>query len=348
MLKAISAITFIILFISVCMAGEPNLSSPKGCTEASAFTMNRIIGRGINIGGALDSPKQEGEWGVTLQEEYFQIIKDAGFNSIRLPVRWNTRAEDKPPYTIDPNFFKRVDWAINNCLKRNLPVVVFTHHYEELYGDPDGQKDRFLAIWKQIAEHYKDYPDTLIFEPLSERIDKLNAVNWNSLTKEALAVIRRSNPHRIIVIGSGGFYFVDNLDVLKLPEDDSNIIVDVHYFAPAEFTHQGANWVQDSEKWLGTKWIGSEKEKQAIFDNFDIAAEWGKKNNRPIYLSEFGSYEKADMESRARWTKCIVDAAVERGFSISYWEFCSVFGAYDQQTKSWHKELLEALIPPKK
>ena len=330
------AIAVITLFAPICAAGEPN-----------AFAMNKLIGRGINIGGALDTPKQEGEWGVTLQEEYFQIIKDAGFNSIRLPVRWNAHALNEPPYTIDPNFFKRIDWAIQNSLSRNLPVVVFTHHYEELYGNPDEQKDRFLAIWKQIAEHYKDYPNTLIFEPLSERIDKLNAVNWNSLTKEVLTVIRRSNPHRTVVIGSGGFYLVDNLDLLELPKEDSNIIVDIHYFVPAEFTHQGATWVQDSEKWLGTKWTGSEKEKQAITKNFDIAADWAKKNNRPIYLSEFGTYEKADMESRVRWTKCVADAATERGFSLSYWEFCSVFGMYDLQTKSWSKPLLEAIIPPK-
>ena len=199
-----------------------------------------------------------------------------------------------------------------------------------------------------MRSDYKDYPDTLIFEPLSERLDKLNATNWNSLTKEALAIIRRSNPHRTVVIGSGGFYIVDNLELLELPKDDFNIIVDVHYFMPTEFTAQGASWVQGSEKWLGTKWTGSEEEKQAITKNFDIAADWAKKNNRPIYLSEFGAYEKADMDSRARWTKYVADAATARGFSISYWEFCSVFGAYDQQTKSWHKELLEALIPPKK
>jgi endoglucanase len=324
------AIIIVSLTSAWASAGEPN-----------AFAMNKLIGRGINIGGALDTPKTEGEWGVTLQDEYFQIIKDAGFNSIRLPVRWNAHAANEPPYTIDPNFFKRVDWAINNCLSRNLPVVLFTHHYEELYGDPNGQKDRFLAIWKQIAEHYKDYPDALIFEPLSERVDKLNAVNWNSLTKGALTIIRRSNPHRTVVIGPGGFYLIDN-------KDDSNIIVDVHYFMPSEFTHQGATWVQDSEKWLGTKWTGSEKEKQAIINNFDIAADWSKKNNRPIYLSEFGVYEKADMDSRVRWTKCVVDAATSRGFSISYWEFCSVFGLYDLNTNSFRKPLLEAVIPPKK
>lgn len=65
-------------------------------------------------------------------------------------------------------------------------------------------------------------------------------------------------------------------------------------------------------------------------------------------LGEFGSYNKADMESRARWTKFVADTAVARGMSFHYWEFCADgFGLYDQQTKSFRKPLLDAVLPPK-
>ena len=331
-----SAIIIISLMSACAARGEPN-----------AFAVNKMLGRGINIGGALDSPKKEGEWGVTLKEEYFQLIKDAGFNSIRLPVRWDTRAENKPPYTIDPNFLQRVDWAINNCLTRNLPIVLTTHHYDELYRDPDGQRDKFVAIWKQIAERYKDYPDILIFDPLMEALGKLDAEKWNSLLKETIVTIRQSNPHRTIVICPAGLSCIDNLHLLELPKDDRNIIVSIFYYSPQEFTQQGATWLKDSNKWLGTEWTGSEDEKQRIAKDFDVAATWGKENNRPIYLNEFGTYEKAGLESRARWIKCVVEAAAQRDFSLAYWEFCSVFGLYDLQTKSWRKPLLNALIPAK-
>jgi len=53
------------------------------------------------------------------------------------------------------------------------------------------------------------------------------------------------------------------------------------------------------------------------------------------------------MASRTRWTKCVADAAVQRGFSFAYWEFCSGFGLYDPQAKVWHKELLDAVVPPR-
>jgi endoglucanase len=176
---------------------------------------------------------------------------------------------------------------------------------------------------------------------------KLDAGRWNSLLKETIATIRQSNPHRTIVICPAGLSCLDNLPLLELPQNDRHIIVSIFYYAPGEFTQQGATWIPGADKWVGLKWTGTEDEKRRIAKDFDIAAGWGKQNNRPIYLNEFGTYEKADMASRTRWTKCVADAAVQRGFSFAYWEFCSGFGLYDPQAKVWHKELLDAVVPPR-
>ena len=316
--------------------------------EPNAFEINKLIGRGINLGNALDAPK-EGDWGVTLEEGYFQLIKDAGFNSIRLPVCWPAHAENTPPYTIDPNFFNRADWAINCALSRKMPIIVNMHHYTELNTDPNAHKDRFMALWGQIAGHYKDYPNMLLFEPLNEPADKLGIQEWNAILKEVLTVIRKSNPNRILVIGPGNYNSVYKINDLDLPKDDRNIIVTFHYYEPYKFSFQGAPWLAglDSNSWLGTKWTGTVEQKQRVAKDFDDAGKWGKENNRPIYLGEFGTYEKADMESRILWTRCVAETAIERGFSSTYWEFCSVFGLYDPKAKTWRKELLEAVIPPK-
>ena len=61
------------------------------------------FGRGVNLANALEAPK-EGDSGVVLKEEYFDRIKSAGFDSVRLPVRWNGHADASPPYQIDPKF----------------------------------------------------------------------------------------------------------------------------------------------------------------------------------------------------------------------------------------------------
>ena len=66
-------------------------------------------------------------------------------------------------------------------------------------------------------------------------------------------------------------------------------------------------------------------------------ASWASAHNRPVYLGEFGSYEKADMDSRVRWTKCVADEAVAHGFSFTYWQFTYNLAVYDRAEKNLGK-----------
>jgi len=331
-------------------AGSPRREAGAKKTSPDPFEQNERLGRGVNLGNALDAPN-EGEWGVTLKEEYFKIIKDAGFDSVRIPCRWSAHASNQPPYTIDKPFMDRVSWAIDNAIKNDLYVMLNIHHYRELTDDPNEyHTSRYLALWKQIAEHYKDYPDSVLFELLNEPDDALTAELWNALLKKALPIVRESNPHRTIVIDPAEDAVIDLLDKLEIPEDDHNIIVSVHYYFPLEFTHQGAEWMGERSKvWMGTTWTGTDEQKQAIIDAFDKAVAWGKEHNRPINLGEFGAYVKADKDQRVLWTTFITESARKRGFSYLYWEFCHEnFGVYDQKTNQWKDYLLNALIPPEK
>ena len=53
------------------------------------------------------------------------------------------------------------------------------------------------------------------------------------------------------MIGPGQWNSISGLKSLQLPEDDQNLIITVHYYLPFEFTHQGAEWVNGSDAWLG-------------------------------------------------------------------------------------------------
>ncbi len=304
------------------------------------------LGRGINLGNALEA-HIEGQWGVTLQEEYFAIIAKAGFDSVRIPIRWSAHAMEEAPYTIDEEFFARVDWAVEQAVKNDLYVVVNIHHYDELYADPAAHRERYLALWKQIAAHYADQPKSVSFELLNEPCKQFTAEGWNDLLNACIPVIRESNPDRILIVGGILYNNIEALKDLKLPEDDRNIIGTFHYYNPFMFTHQGAGWASKwADKWIGTVWTGSEAEQAAVKRDFQKALDWSKETGYPVYMGEFGAYSKADMKSRVAWTAFVASYAMENDIPFAYWEFCAGFGAYDPEAKEWRQGLLEGLVPP--
>ncbi len=307
-------------------------------------SLEPFFGRGINLGNALDAPT-EGAWGVTLDASYFSIIRKAGFDTVRIPVRWSAHAELAPPYRIDPVFFERVEWAVRSASEQRLNVVLNMHHYNEYFEDVRTHEPRFLALWKQIAERFRDAPESVCFELLNEPHGNLSSIDWNRAAIHALKEIRKSNPDRWIMIGPTQFNSISRLDELELPATDRKIVVTIHYYSPHRFTHQGASWAGDMVKSLkDVRWLGSRKEREAVSRDLDEAMTWGILNRRPIFLGEFGAYSPARMEDRARWTRSVAREAAKRKMGSAYWEFCAGFGAYDPDANQWRSPLLKALI----
>ncbi|HEV3261665.1 MAG TPA: glycoside hydrolase family 5 protein [Gemmataceae bacterium] len=318
-------------------------AAPSADGDKDAFSSNRALGRGINLGNALEAPR-EGAWGLTLKEEYFRLIKRAGFGAVRIPIRWSAHAGDKPPFEIDPAFFKRVDWAIDQALSRDLVVVLNVHHYDEMFTDPAKHLSRLTALWRQIARRYRKQPDRLFFELLNEPHGALTSERWRRMIPRLLAAIRESNPRRIVIVGPGEWNNVRELEKLSLPAGDRRLIVTFHYYSPMEFTHQGADWVPGSRKWKGTTWKGTPRQQDVLRKDIERAAAWGKKHHRPLFLGEFGAYAGADMDSRACWMGAVAREAEQHGISWSYWEFGAGFGIYDPKAEAWHDPLLQALV----
>ncbi|WP_298821518.1 glycoside hydrolase family 5 protein [Chloroflexus sp.] len=240
---------YVILFLILATMISGLLPNVTDITTASADR----LGRGINLGNALEA-EQEGWWGVTLQEEYFRLVKAAGFDHVRVPIAWSHHTDHHPPYQIDETFFQRIDWVLEQSHSNGLKVVIDAHHYHALNSNPAGEKNRFLAIWRQIAERYHDRGPWLYFELLNEPQEAFNAdpETWNSLLAEALSVIRASNPTRKVILGSVHGYDLNTLPLLRLPSDP-NLIITFHYYGPIEFTHQNAHWIYPSPP-LGQTW----------------------------------------------------------------------------------------------
>ncbi|WSQ06443.1 glycoside hydrolase family 5 protein [Streptomyces sp. NBC_01231] len=267
------------------------------------------LGSGINLGNALDAADGD-EHALRLPRRYSDEIKAAG--STRSGCRWRGR------YT------------------PNRPLRTPSDR------TPDAQTERFLALWRQIAPRYADRPELLHFELLNEPRAAMTAQRWNALLPHALAAVRESNPERTVLIGPAEMNDIRALPELELPDDD-HLVATVPYYAPFEFT-QGAHWVENSAPWLGTTW-GGEADRKTVSEDLAAAAAWADAHAVPLFLGEFGAYERADMDSRVRWTAWVREEAERLGISWAYWEFGTDFGAYARETDTWREPLRQALIP---
>jgi endoglucanase len=350
--------------------------TPPAAGELDAFAQNRALGRGVNLGNGLDSPKGI-NWGLVIQPYMFQVIKDAGFDSIRLPVKWSAYAQTDAPYTLDESIFDTVDLWLAHALTRGLSVVLDIHHYgqdpqggkvveEGLYDQPEKYHAQFLAIWQQIATHYQSYPKELYFEILNEPRGALETF-WNQYLGEAIAIIRGTNPGRTLIVGGGEYNKWYRLKDVTFPDDD-NIIATFHYYNPYCFTMQDKNQTWDAQSGCNppsssgkpTGKIGwpvvyptidpaptttAATQRAKLEEDMADAAAWSREANRPLYMGEFGVLRTADEAARVDYTSSLARAAEKYGITWSYWEFGAQYGIWDQSALVYDQQMLDVLVP---
>ncbi len=332
--------------------------------------------RGINLGNALDAPN-EGDWGVTLAESDFAAMREAGFDHVRLPVRFDTHASPEPPYTLDPDFLDRVDWAVDQALENDLAVVVDMHHYESMEKTPDQERPRFLALWRQVAARLRTRPEAVVFEALNEPNSAMTANKWNQILAEALRVIRASNPTRLVVVEGVDWASAKSLrDTLDVPGGDPNLIGSFHMYQPILFTHQGAHWMGPEFQTRNVVFPGPPpapitpvpaaaatawtREWFAHYDSYpadtnpggpstiheqlEMAQAWADRHHLPVYMGEFGAIRNADATSREAWVRMTRKEAETHGFGWAYWDDGGDFEAYDRRSRAWVPYLKSALL----
>ena len=311
-----------------------------------AFERNSRLRHGINIESTLDG-FESGYQVYRSIEEDVESIAAAGFQSVRLPIRFSDHCAAEAPYLIDADFMAKVDQVVDAALKNNLPIVLDMHYYPYIsFAGQDSlisfedNINRLNSLWSQISEHYSSYPDDMIyFDLMNEPNPALGTDGWNALVKNLIPVIRKSNPGKTILVMTPSLGQHWTINYLDLPQEEENIIVEFHYYLPHLFTHQGLEFAM-ADGAYNIPWMGTDEEKAAIDHDLNYCAEWSRKNNRPVNMGEFGVYKNADPDSRARWIGYMHQAARAREISSHLWSFRDGFAVRNNETGEWDATII--------
>jgi endoglucanase len=326
------------------MPAPTSTATTPSYTPAAAFSATTgatiPVGKCVNMGNHLEAPT-EGAWGRAIVDADFTVIKAAGFDTIRLPVRWSSHALAAAPYTIDAAFLARVRHVVETARKAGLNIILNLHHYDEMATAPAAHAERFAGLWKQIAAAFADEPEASVwFELMNEPNGALDDSNLKAVLTPALAAVRATNRTRPVIIGGQKWSGVPSLETLQLP-DDANLVVTIHTYDPFNFTHQGATWISPTPP-LG-RVFGSAADYRELDANLATVRAYMQRTGRQVFVGEYGANDNPaiPLAQRILYYGAVSSAYASIGVQSCAWAYANTFKLRDGT--GWLPGMVEAI-----
>ncbi|UKT64941.1 glycoside hydrolase family 5 protein [Pedobacter mucosus] len=348
-----------------------------GERDANPKVTTFLITKGINISAWLSqanlTPKEKVDY---FTEKDLQQLAALGFDHIRLPFNENQL------YSVDGKRNEATFTLIHNvikwCKEANMRVILdchqtYDHDFSKyssivLFKEPEAY-NRFEKLWQKLSSEFREYPNELVaYEILNEPNSKENA-SWNIISNKIIKAIRKSEPERIILLGSNKANRVTTFPDLQIPKNDPNIILSFHFYYPYLLTHYKAdfykaikdinvpinypgqivtdsvvNTLNDEGKKVMKSYNGINN-KQTMFALIKPAIDIAKKAGLRIHCGEFGSnfaYPNKDLQ--LRWMQDIVAIFKENDIPYTVWGYRKQFGIFNDNRQIKDQRYLDALV----
>ena len=326
------------LFAASHGAGVARDAAAQG-PRPDGFTTLGHMRRGVNILG------YDGVWQGYVDNPFrmsnLKLIRAAGFDHVRINF-FGFRVMDSAD-RLDETVLGRLDKVLDSVIAADLTPVLEQHDNSACQSNPATCEARLLAFWRQVSARYRGTKPRVVYEILNEPGGAMTEAAWNGVQSATLAAIRANDPNRTLIVAALNAGDPRSIERLLLPDGDRNLIVTVHYYAPMEFTHQGAPWNRELAKLKNVTW-GTQESRARMVADLALARDWADAHHRPVYLGEFGVYDAAPPASRAAWAANAARTSEQFGWGWAYWQFDHDFALFDSATQSWNRSLLNALV----
>jgi len=335
--------------------------------------------RGVNLTGWF----QAGSPGQIQFKKYVKQdlinIKSLGCDVIRLPINLHSMTTGSPGYTLDPMFVSFLDSVVTWAEDLHLYLILDNHSF-----DPSASTSTEIGVilnkvWSQMAQHYKDRSNYIIYEILNEP-HGIAAQTWGTIQGQAINAIRAVDTNHTIIVGGVNFNTYTELQNIPV-YSDQNLIYTFHFYDPFMFTHQGATWNTPSMASLAGvpfpynaagmpacpadlkgSWVESALNSypsQGTVDYvrslIDIAVNFKITRNVNIFCGEFGVYiPNSNPVDRVYWYNIVRQYLETKGIPWTIWDYQGGFGLFNNGSNQLFDHdlnvpLLEALglnVPP--
>ena len=294
-MKKLMGFIFLLLlsWLLLAVIGGCATTDAGSSKKLTSLELAELMGNGINLSNTMEAyghlkpginqtPQvYETLWSQPVTtKEMLLAMKNAGFDSIRIPVAWtNTMDFENGDYTISAAYLARVEEIVNYALAADMYAVINDHWDGSWWGmfgsaaqeTRDKGMQLYIAMWKQIARQFRNYSNKVIFESANEELgSRLNDVNvaedsgtlsedecyqtTNRINQTFVDTVRSSggnNRERFLLIAGYNTNIDKTCDERFIMPTDTiagKLLISVHYYDP--WTYCGTDSIS---RWGNTK-----------------------------------------------------------------------------------------------
>ena len=336
-------------------------SEPREWHDLSQTEITEAMGMGWNLGNQMESLRDgtpiETGWGnPIISEDLLKLVSEQGFKTVRIPVTYLTHIGEGPDYTVEAAWLDRVQEVVDYVINNDMFAIINMHgdgYYTIdgawlLCGEPaDKQveiKAKYEAVWRQIADRFKDYDEHLIFESMNEEFDKTygnpnpeyysNINDYNQIFTDTVRKTGSNNTKRWLLMPgwNTNIMYTMNDFGFKIPEDSlceadgKRIMISVHFYDPYNFTlNEDKNTFKTQWGKYGVENVEKNNNEAYVNGIFRKLSEKFVADGYPVVIGELGVQDKsqadpANNEFRRYWLEVVVSAAKQNGCVPVYWD----------------------------
>lgn len=339
----------------------------------SSWELVKEMQTGWNLGNTFDSESRgmnaEIRWGNQRTTfSMIQAVAEAGFDSVRIPITWQQHLGDSPYYIICEEWLDRIEEVVGYVLATGMFCIINLHHENWIISTPEHEQQttvKFIALWEQLSERFRDYNEKLIFEGINEPRTIGCMFEWEGGSSEDRQVVNRLNQVFIDTVrASGGRNELRHLMIPSyaasaegvamsyladaFPQDDDKIIASIHAYTPYAFTL--ISGYQGIEQWCP---VTHEPYVDLLFERLQRHF---LDRYIPVILGETGARDRnGNLGDRVAWTRYYFGSARDLGIPAFWWDNGSIlhqneiaedfFGILDrEQAEFVFPEIVDAIM----
>ncbi|HCS65735.1 MAG TPA: endoglucanase [Cellvibrio sp.] len=331
---------------SISSSRSSSISSRSSSSVSSggltSVELTKRMGIGWNIGNSLDAIGGETNWGNPLiTQQLINSVKAAGFKTIRLPVAWS-KFSNEQNFVIQSAWMDRVEQVVNYALNADMYVVMNIHWdngwMQPTYAQQNYVNNRLTIMWTQIASHFSNYDDRLLFAgtnevmvdgdygtPTPEYYTVQNSFNQTFVNAVRATGGKNATRHLVVQGFNTNIDHTVNFAVIPTDTVSNRLMMEVHYYDPYNFT---LNTSSNITQWGSIATNPSATETWA--NEFYTDAQFQKMKTNfvdrgiGVILGEYGVVSRLNVSGhetyRNYWNEYITKSAYTHGMVPVYWD----------------------------